>query len=309
MKFIRSLILAASQNAWLRQHAANYPFVRRSVSRFMPGETFDEALAAAFRLQSANIATIFTALGENIKDAGEASQVADHYSHVLERIAGNNLNAEISVKLTQLGLDFSPDFCYLNLQKIIALASKQSIVWIDMESSIYVDRTLQVYRRILHEHSNVGICLQAYLRRTRADVDDLLALKPSLRVVKGAYDEAPKIALVSKREVDDNYFNLAKALLHAQQEKQCVRAAFGTHDMAMIRRIQEFAKAQGMAASEVEFQMLYGIQRNEQERLAKEGYRSGVLLSYGPYWYPWFMRRLAERPANLGFLLRQIFKH
>jgi proline dehydrogenase len=304
---MRSILLAASQNRWLRDRAARYWFVRRTVSRFMPGETLDDALGAAQTLSSKNIGAVFTHLGENIKDRAEAQQVTDHYVEVLERIRQKDLRTEISVKLTQLGLDLSPDVCFENLTAIIARAPEDSIVWVDMEASNYVDVTLDLYRRALGNYPNVGICLQAYLYRTKDDLAKLLPLRPSIRLVKGAYNEPPQIAFPNKADVDESYFSLAKEMLLAKKENRCVRPAFGTHDVAMIRRLSEHAAKEGFSKAEFEVQMLYGIQRAEQQRLANEGCTSIVLVAYGTYWYPWFVRRLAERPANLWFMLRNVF--
>jgi proline dehydrogenase len=307
MALMRSMLLAASQNIWLREHAVNFPFVRRSVSRFMPGETLDAALTAAQSLQQKKIATVFTHLGENVADRAEARNVSDHYLEVLDHIHQANLPTEVSVKLTQLGLDLSPDLCFENLERIIQRENSSTTVWVDMEASNYADATLDIYKRSLRAHPNVGICLQAYLYRTKKDFMDLLPLRPSIRLVKGAYKEPVSVAFPKKDDVDKNYFALAQDMLRAQQAGTCPRAAFGTHDVPLIRRISDFATAQGMAKHEFEVQMLYGIQRAEQERLAQEGCRSVVLVAYGTYWYPWFVRRLAERPANVWFLLRNVF--
>ena len=307
MSLMRSLLLAASQNRWLRDHASHYSFVRKSVSRFMPGETLDDAVVAALTLGGKKIGTVFTHLGENISDRSEAHQVADHYLEVLDHIRQKSLQTEISVKPTQLGLDLSPDLCFEHLKSIIARAPKESIVWIDMEASNYVDATLDLYRRALSQFPNVGLCLQAYLYRTKDDLANLLPLHPSIRLVKGAYMEPSNVAYPRKTDVDENYFVLGKVLLQAKKEKQCVRAAFGTHDVQMIRRLSKHAAQQGFAKSEFEVQMLYGIQRAEQDRLAQDGCTSIVLVAYGTFWYPWFVRRLAERPANLWFMLRNVF--
>lgn len=307
MSLMRSLLLAASQNQWLREHAARYRFVRHTVSRFMPGETLDDALGAAQILRSKRIGTVFTHLGENIKDRSEAQQVTEHYLEVLARIEQAGLSAEISVKLTQLGLDLSPDLCFDNLKAIIESAEKNSIVWVDMEASNYVDVTLDLYRRALQVYPNVGICLQAYLYRTKEDLAKLFPLRPSIRLVKGAYNEPPEIAFPQKQDVDENYFALAKEMLRAKRENRCVRTAFGTHDVPLIRKLSAFAVAEGFSKPDFEVQMLYGIQRAEQERLANEGCKSIVLVAYGRYWYPWFVRRLAERPANLWFMVRNVF--
>jgi proline dehydrogenase len=307
MALMRSMLLAASQNSWLRENAVKFPFVRRSVSRFMPGETLDAALVAAQALLQKNIGSVFTHLGENVSDRAEASSVTEHYLQVLDRIHNANLPTEVSVKLTQLGLDLSPDFCFENLQRIIQRENTNSTVWVDMEASNYVDATLQIYRRALMNHRNVGICLQAYLFRTQKDLAELLPLRPAIRLVKGAYKEPATIAFPKKSDVDQSYFTLAEEMLRAKLTGTCARAAFGTHDVSLIRRIADYLAGQGITKDEFEVQMLYGIQRAEQERLARQGCRSVVLVAYGTYWYPWFVRRLAERPANVWFLLRNVF--
>ena len=307
MSVMRSLLLAASQNRWLRERASKYKFVRSSVARFMPGEEVEDAIGAARALESKKIAGVFTRLGENITDIREANEVTLHYLDVLDKIRQANLRTEISVKLTQLGLDQSADLCVANVKKIVQAEDPAKTVWIDMEASNYVDATLDVYRKVLAEFPRTGICLQAYLFRTQKDLDSLLPLKPSVRLVKGAYKEPPDVAYPAKRDVDETYFSLGQEMLRAQRDGCMVRVAFGTHDTLLIRRLVDFCAQEGMPKTVLEIQMLYGIQRAEQERLATEGYRSGVLVAYGRYWYPWFVRRLAERPANLWFMLKNIF--
>src|SRR6266581_6652923 len=260
MSATRALLLAASQNRWLRNHASRYAFVKRSVSRFMPGETLDDAIAAARDLRRKNIASVFTHLGENIFDKREAENVAAHYQHVLERIQAQNLDSEISVKLTQLGLDLSPELCEQNLRRLLAAEQPARTLWIDMEASGYVDATLSIYRKLLAEHANAGICLQAYLHRTESDIESLLPMKPSIRLVKGAYSEPPEIALGKKAAIDANYFAIAQKMLREQVKGIVRRAAFATHDSNLIRNITDFAAAEHIAKGEVEFQMLYGIQ-------------------------------------------------
>jgi proline dehydrogenase len=307
MALMRSLLLAAAQNTWLRNNATKFLFVRRSVSRFMPGETLDSALTTGQTLLKRNIGTVFTHLGENVTDRAEAQSVAEHYLEVLDGIHRGNLPAEISVKLTQLGLDLSPDFCFENLERILQREKPSATVWLDMEASNYVDVTLDIYKRALKNHPNVGICLQSYLYRTRKDLADLLPLRPSIRLVKGAYNESSTVAFPKKTEVDESYFTLAQEMLRAHGTGDCPRAAFGTHDVPLIHRIADLVAQLGLPKSELEVQMLYGIQRAEQERLAQQGCRAIVLVAYGTYWYPWFVRRLAERPANVWFLLRNVF--
>ena len=272
----------------------------------MPGETLADAIGAARALKAKKIQTVLTHLGENIFDAREAEQVASHYVQVLNDLHAQNLETEISVKLTQLGLDLSPDLCEQNLRRLFKVENPARTLWIDMEASGYVDATLVIYRKLLVEHANAGICLQAYLHRTESDIQSLLPMKPSIRLVKGAYSEPSEIALGKKGAIDGNYFAIAQKMLRAQVKGIVRRAAFATHDPNLIRKITDFAAAEHIGKEEVEFQMLYGIQRAEQQRLANGGWRSGVLIAYGDFWYPWFVRRLAERPANVWLLLRNL---
>ncbi|HUI43827.1 MAG TPA: proline dehydrogenase family protein [Terriglobia bacterium] len=304
---MRNFFLACSRSQWLRKQAPRYGFVRRAVQRFMPGETVDEALEAAAALQKLSINTVFTYLGENIADPTEAQRVTEHYLDVLARIEVYHLRTEVSVKLTQLGLDLNPETCYANLCRVIERAGPGSLVWVDMEASSYVDATLGLYRRARQAYPNVGVCLQAYLYRTLKDLEDLLPLGPAIRLVKGAYQEPPEVAFPKKSDVDENYFKLAQRLLDNEARAAHVRAAMATHDVRMIERIIRHAESLGLGKGSVEFQMLYGIQRAEQIRLAREGWSSIVLIAYGSYWFPWYMRRLAERPANAGFVLRSLF--
>jgi proline dehydrogenase len=306
MDAARALLLAASQNHWLRNHASRYAFVRKSVKRFMPGETLPDAISAARDLKRKNIASILTHLGENIFDEHEAENVVTHYQLVLERIHDENLETEISVKLTQLGLDLSPDLCERNLRRLLTIEQPGKTLWIDMEASAYVDATLSVYRSLLLDYPNTGICLQAYLHRTAADIEALRPMKPTVRLVKGAYAETSAVAMQTKEAIDVSYLALAENLLRAQVQGEVRRAAFATHDPKLIARITDFAAAHRISKSAVEVQMLYGIHREEQDRLAAGGWRPGVLIAYGDYWYPWFVRRLAERPANLWLLVRNI---
>jgi proline dehydrogenase len=306
MSIMRSFFLACSQSAWMRERATHYRFVRRAVSRFMPGETAQEALSAAQQLQKLSIGTVFTRLGENITDRAEAKDVTEHYLGVLDRIRELGLAGEVSVKLTQLGLDLSPELAFENLIGIIQHAGAGSVVWIDMEASNYVEVTLDLYRRARSQYANTGICLQAYLYRTAKDLESLIPMGSAIRLVKGAYQESAGVAFPRKSDVDENYFKLARQLLSDQARSLGVRAAFATHDVKLIRRIIDYAEWEKLGQSSFEFQMLYGIQREEQVRLAREGRKSIVLIAYGSFWFPWYMRRLAERPANVFFVLRNL---
>jgi proline dehydrogenase len=306
MSATRTVILAAAQNKWLKERASRYRFVRKSVSRFMPGESLDDAVAAAHRLHARGLGTVFTHLGENIADAGEAESVVAHYLKVLERIRIENLATEISVKPTQLGLDFSPSLCAQNLRRLLAAESPERTLWIDMESSPYVDATLTLYRGALADHPNCGVCLQAYLNRTPEDIAELMPQSPSIRLVKGAYREAANIAVQEKQGIDARYLELAQKLLAAQKAGSLRRAILATHDPRLIEQIKNFVTHEGIPRQQTEVQMLYGIQRELQQQLAVEGWKSSVLVAYGTHWYAWFMRRLAERPANLWLVLRNI---
>lgn len=312
MNLMRNALLKASENAWLRERAPRHPFVRRTVERFLPGENLEDAIGAAQRLSSQRIDTLLTHLGENVSDRAEAESVTSQYLDVIDRIRAARLPSEISVKLTQLGLDVDREFCYANLVQLIerlraGSAPPQKVVWIDMEHSPYVDYTLEIFVRARRIYPNVGVCVQAYLYRTEKDLDRLIAMSSAVRLVKGAYNEPSEIAYPQKSDVDENYFHLAQRLLSPEARRAGVRAAIATHDLKLIARIGEWALGQGLAKSQLEFAMLYGIQREEQVRLAREGYRVNVLVSYGAFWFPWFMRRLAERPANMMFLLRNAF--
>ena len=312
MSIIRRIIVKASESRWLRERAPRLGFVRRGAARFMPGEKPEDALTAARTLAESGISTLLTQLGENIAERAEAEAVVSHYLDLIERIRDANLPTEVSVKLTQLGLDLDREFCFANLTALIersraATAAAEKTLWIDMEQSVYVDATLELYARARKTNRNVGVCVQAYLRRTERDVEALVSMGAAVRLVKGAYSEPPEIAFPKKEDVDENYFRLAQMLLSPKARSAGVRAAMATHDGKLIAQLTEWAAAHGIAKNQIEFAMLFGIQRAEQLRLAREGYHSGVLISYGSFWFPWFMRRLAERPANVWFLVRNLF--
>ncbi len=307
MSIVRRLLLAGSQNRWLQRQAMRRGFVRKAVSRFMPGETLDDAVAAARELETHGLGTILTHLGENVTERAEADAEAEHYLDVIERSA--SLDCEVSVKLTQLGLDLDPERPHRHLIRLIERAAElKRTIWIDMEGSAYTERTIEVYRRLRRVHPNVGVAIQAYLRRSRADVESLLPLGAAIRLVKGAYREPASIAFASLAEVNENYFALARLLLAPEARGAGARLVAGTHDTRLIARINEYAEATGVPRGAFEYAMLYGIRRDEQERLARSGYPTRVLISYGSSWFPWYMRRLAERPANLMFVAKSLFQ-
>lgn len=308
MSVTRKLLLAGSTNPWLRERATKTAFVRRSVSRFMPGEQIDDALRAAAELKPQGMTTILTKLGENLTGVDEAEQVTQHYLDVLDRIDASGLDAHISIKPTQLGLDLDRALCERNLDRLIERADAfGNFVWIDMESSPYVDRTIELYRRCRAKTARVGIALQAYLYRTEKDVDSLVPLGAAIRIVKGAYLEPPDIAFPKKADVDANYFKVCTRLLAPDGRKPGALLHIATHDIPLADRLAAHIHDHKVPASAYEFAMLYGIQRGQQARLAREGRRLRVLISYGEYWFPWYMRRLAERPANMWFVVRTMF--
>lgn len=307
MGLLRTALLRASQSQWLAQQARRRRFARRAVRRFMPGEDPDSALLAAQRFAEHNITSVLTQLGENVRDAAEAESVARHYVDVLERVKARSLPAQVSIKLTHLGLDLGRDVCAAQLHTVVTSAAQLgNVVWIDMEGSAYTDVTLDLYREARRAHPNVGLCLQAYLFRTAADLGALLPLQPTIRLVKGAYSEPPTVAYPSKRDVDAQYLRLAWRLLDARSS-QAHAPGFGTHDMRLIRQIRDYAKARGVADDAYEVQMLYGIRARDQRRLAAEGARVRALISYGSAWFAWYLRRLAERPANVWFVVKSLF--
>ena len=306
---MRRVLLAGSTSPWLRQQATSRAFVKRSVSRFMPGERMEDALEAAGRLRGENITTILTHLGENLTRAEEAEEVTQHYLSLLERVKASGLDAEISVKPTQLGLDLDRALCQRNLERLIDRAGALgNFVWIDMEGSPYVDPTLALFRAARTRAANVGIALQAYLRRTAADIEQLLPLGCAIRLVKGAYLEPPDVAFPKKSEVDDNFYRLACRMLSTEARNRGTLLHIATHDPVLVERMETFIAQNAVPSSAYEFAMLYGIQRGLQQRLASSGKRLRVLISYGEYWFPWYMRRLAERPANVMFVLKNMFQ-
>ncbi|CAN5483285.1 proline dehydrogenase [soil metagenome] len=308
MSLMRKSLLAVSTNTWMRERATKTKFVRRSVSRFMPGEQVDDALRAAGELKGDGITTILTKLGENLTGVDEAEQVTQHYLDVFDRIAAAGLDAQVSVKPTQLGLDLEPDLCQRNMDRLAARADAcGNFLWIDMESSPYVDPTLELFKRTRGRSSRVGIALQAYLYRTAKDIEELLPLRPAIRIVKGAYLEPADVAYPKKADVDENFYRLCTRLLGAEARQSGTLLHIGTHDETLTARLSAHIAEHHVPRTAYEFAMLYGIQRNHQLRLVRAGQPTRVLISYGEYWFPWYMRRLAERPANVWFVVKSMF--
>ena len=299
---MRTLFLKASDNRWLREHGVRAPFVRRAVSRFMPGETFDDMLGAARTLKSQGMASVFTRLGENVTDLAEADAVATHYLEGIDRIRSIGLACEPSVKPTQLGLDIDRKRALGHLMAIAQRAHEAaSYLWIDMEQASYVDVTLELTEALRSRYPGVGVCLQAYLHRTPADLKRMLGIGAGIRLVKGAYREPRNVAFQQKSEVDAAYLHLATRLL-----SEGTYPAIATHDEQIIRAVQRFAADRTITPDRFEFQMLYGIRRDLQNALRDDGYRMRIYVPFGHEWFPYFMRRLGERPANVAFVLRSL---
>jgi len=292
MDLARNAILWAADNPWLREHLPRFRFVRRTVARFMPGETLDAALGAAARLASDDIPAIVTELGENVSTRDEAEGVADHYLEAYEKIADRGLDAEISLKPTHLGLDLDADLAAETVERVAEGAGKRgSWLWLDMESSRYVQPTIDLYRKVRAARPNTGICLQAYLRRTPIDINDLMP-DASIRLVKGAYREHENLLVGDRRAIDESYCRLAARLVENKGPNE--RLVLGTHDVDLVSRIESDIGGR----DSFEIAMLYGIRSSDQVRLAREGYTIRTLISYGTHWYPWFMRRIAEKPLE-----------
>jgi proline dehydrogenase len=304
---MRRLLLWCATNPWLAAHVPKWTFVKRAVKRFMPGEEFDDALKVAVEFKSKHIGVLFTQLGENVTDLAEAGAVVQHFETVLNKAREAKVDPVISVKPTHVGLDIDPKAALANLQQLAAAAEHAGgWLWIDMEGSAYTDATLDLYVAVRKQHEHVGLAMQAYLYRTAADIGRLLELKPTIRLVKGAYAEPPDRAFPAKKDVDANYLALCTFML-PEVKRERLRLVLGTHDVPLVRRIAAFAEAIDVPRKQVEVNMLYGIQTEALTQLAAEGHTTKQLIAYGPAWYGWYIRRLAERPANVLFVARQAF--
>ena len=302
---MRRLLLWMAANRFLRRNLPRLWVTRRAVRKFMPGERVEDALRAADRFAAKGIGILFTRLGETLAQDGDAAQVADHYAELIDEIERRGLDGELSVKPTHLGLDFGLDVATEHTAMLVRRAAPRT-VWLDMEGSQYTEPTLELYERLKREHENVGLCLQAYLKRTYLDFERLEPLAPRIRLVKGAYAEPSDVAWQRRSEVDANYLALCVSMLEAKRGGVDVFLGLGTHDVRLIEQVADHAKAVGLPKSAFDVEMLYGIRADQQRRLLKQGYRVRVLIAYGEAWYPWYMRRLAERPANVVFAVRQL---
>jgi proline dehydrogenase len=301
---LRQLFLFLSHQRALRRWMETSPLSTKFTRRFIAGLTIEEEVEACRRLNAERLMTTMDRLGENVTSRAEAERSRDAYLEVLDRIAGGGLNSTVSVKLTHLGLDFGEDVC-LALVRDLACKAKQigSEIEVDMESSSYVDRTLSIVTRLHEESGAARAVVQSYLRRTDADVKRLNELHIPVRLVKGAYDEPHTVAFATKREVNASFIRLMKLLMD-----RGAYPAVATHDEHIVGEALRHAHERRMPKDRFEFQMLYGIRRDLQRNLVNEGYRVRIYVPYGEAWYPYFMRRLAERPSNVLFVVRNLFR-
>jgi proline dehydrogenase len=301
---LRSLLLRLSESPRLARWVMRNGASRRMAQRFVAGASLDEAVAAARELNRAGRLVSLDYLGESVASETEARAAGETYAALFDRIAAEKLDANVSLKLTQLGLDLGEELCHQLLECIIERAARtNNFMRIDMEGSAYTQRTVDVCKRARAKSPAVGTVLQSYLYRTEQDVRDLLGISCRIRLCKGAYKEPADVAFPKKADVDANYVKLMKMLLPSG-----IYHGIATHDPAMLAATKEFAAANGIRTDQFEFQMLYGIRTDLQEHLVREGFRLRVYIPFGQDWFPYFMRRLAERPANLVFFLRNIFR-
>jgi proline dehydrogenase len=309
MSLTRTLFLALSRSERLRQTVVRLGPARKMARRFIAGETLDEAIAAVRALNGQGLLATLDHLGENVSSETEARDATVEVLDLLEAIEASGIQSGVSVKLTQLGLELSPALAADNLQRIVARAAEaQRFVRIDMESAEYVQPTLDLFEELWAAHRNVGVVIQSYLRRSAGDVARLVHLGASVRLVKGAYDEPPDVAYPDKADTDASFIQIMEQLFSDEAQASGVFPAIATHDTRLIDEARDHALCRKVTQDRFEFQMLYGIRSGLQRQLAAEGHRVRAYVPYGEQWYPYFLRRLAERPANVHFLLRNLLR-
>jgi proline dehydrogenase len=301
---MRAILLKFSNSPGLSRWVTTHKTTRRMSQKFVAGEELDQAVAAARVCNGDGLKVSLDLLGESVTNAEQARAACDTYLRIFDRIAAEKLDANVSLKLTQLGLDIDASLCQELLESIVAHATGYgNFVRVDMEGSPYTARTIDLVKRVRAKTASVGVVVQSYLRRTEADVPGLLAAGCRLRLCKGAYKEPPDVAFPAKSDVDANYVRCMKLLLPSG-----IYHGIATHDPNMISATEQFTAERGIAKSAFEFQMLYGIRTDLQRDLVKRGYNMRVYIPYGRDWFPYFMRRLAERPANMFFFVKNFFR-
>ena len=302
----RSALIYLSRHEGLKEFAAHFRLFKKLTTRFVAGETIDEAVAAIRELNAEGCTASFDHLNESVASPAEAEAEVKEYLEILARIDETGIKSNVSIKLTQFGLELDPELAYKNARVIVADAARRgNFVRVDMEASSVTQLTIDIFKRLRAEFglNDVGIVLQSYLRRTHDDAQELLKLPARIRICKGAYNEPPEVAFPGKKDTDANYIRVMQLLLSSG-----IYHGIATHDPKMIEATIEFANREGISKDAFEFQMLYGVRRDLQRQLAKDGYNMRVYVPYGKHWYPYFMRRLAERPANVWFVLKNLLK-
>lgn len=309
--WLRYFLLYLSTAVWARSLVSSLPVAKNVARRFVAGETIDEAVAVTKALNGRHMHVTLDYLGESVSSVSEAGAARDEILRLLERIETESLDATVSVKLSQLGLKFDPAQTYENIRLLVAAArDRDNRIRIDMEESAVVDLTLDIYRRLrfVEKLDNVGIVVQSYLYRTDEDVEALIEEGASVRLCKGAYMEPADVAYPAKSDADASFVRLMQQMLSEEARKNGVYLGVATHDEQMIEATKSYTRSEGIENGAYEFQMLYGVRRNLQETLAREGHHVRVYVPYGTAWYPYFVRRLAERPANLWFFLSNLIR-
>ena len=302
----RSALIYLSSQERLKEFATRFKLFKKLTTRFIAGENINEAIAAIRDLNARGCSASFDHLNESVTSPEETEAEVREYLDVLARIDESGIDSNVSIKLTQFGLEIDPELAYQNARPVVEDAARRgNFVRIDMEGSNVTQATIDVFKRLRAEFglNDVGIVLQSYLYRTMDDARELLKIPARIRLCKGAYDEPPEVAFPEKKDTDDNYVEVMKVLLSSG-----IYHGIATHDPKMIDATIDFAQKEGVGREAFEFQMLYGIRRDLQEKLAKDNYRMRVYVPYGERWYPYFMRRLAERPANIWFVLKNLWK-
>ena len=302
----RSALIYLSRQEGLKEFATRFSLFKKLTTRFIAGENIDEAVAAIKDLNARGCTASFDHLNESVGSTTETEAEVREYLDVLARIDRIGIDSNVSIKLTQFGLEIDPELAYRNARRVVDDAVRRgNFVRVDMEGSNVTQFTIDVFKRLREEFglNDVGIVLQSYLYRTMVDARALLKIPARIRICKGAYNEPPEVAYPDKKDVDDNYVRVTQLLLASG-----VYHGIATHDPKMIHAAVDFAQREGIGKDAFEFQMLYGIRRDLQEQLSRDGYRMRVYVPYGKHWYPYFMRRLAERPANVWFVMKNLFK-
>jgi proline dehydrogenase len=302
----RSTLLYLSRHEGLKDFATRFSPFKKMTTRFVAGEDLEETIRAIRELNAIGCTASFDHLNESVTRVSETEEEVREYLRILSRIEETGIRSNVSIKLTQFGLDIDPELTYRNARTVVEEAARRgNFVRVDMEASNVTQVTLDIFRRLRSEFGldDVGIVVQSYLRRTESDVADLLKIPARIRLCKGAYNEPPEVAFPDKKDVDDNYIRLMRVLLSSG-----VYHGIATHDPRMIDETVAHAQREGIGKDAFEFQMLYGVRRDLQEKLSRDGYRMRVYVPYGKHWYPYFMRRLAERPANVWFVMKNMLK-